>query len=54
VAGDFLMTYDDAEGVRNLARTYGFDVEFVAMQNTHLAKMTELLIGRNLDWARRR
>jgi DNA adenine methylase len=52
VAGDFLMTYDDAVDVRDLARKYGFDVELVAMQNTHLAKMTELLIGRNLDWAR--
>jgi DNA adenine methylase len=51
-AGDFLMTYDDAEDVRALARRYGFDVELVAMQNTHLTKMTELLIGRNLDWAR--
>jgi DNA adenine methylase len=50
--GDFLMTYDDAEDVRELARRYGFDVELVAMQNTHLARMTELLIGRNLDWAR--
>src|SRR5256714_801049 len=46
--GDFLMTYDDAEDVRDLARRHGFDVELVAMQNTHLARMTELLIGRNL------
>jgi len=52
IAGDCLMTYDDAEGVRDLAYRYGFDVELVAMQNTHLTKMTELLIGRNLDWVR--
>jgi DNA adenine methylase len=52
LAGDFLMTYDDAEDVRDLAKRQGFDVELVAMQNTHLAKMTELLIGRNLDWVR--
>lgn len=54
VAGDFLMTYDDAEGVRELARKYGFDTELVAMKSTHHAEMTELLIGRNLDWARSR
>jgi DNA adenine methylase len=52
VAGDFLMTYDDAEDVRDLADRHGFDIELVAMQNTHLAKMKELLIGRNLDWVR--
>lgn len=52
LAGDFLMTYDDADGVRDLASRYGFDIELVAMKNTHHAKMTELLIGRNLNWAR--
>jgi DNA adenine methylase len=52
LAGDFLMTYDNADGVRHLASKYGFDIELVAMKNTHHAKMTELLIGRNLNWAR--
>jgi DNA adenine methylase len=52
VAGDFLMTYDDAEGVRDLAKLERFDTELVAMKNTHHAEMTELLIGRNLIWAR--
>ncbi|MBI4330165.1 MAG: DNA adenine methylase [Chloroflexi bacterium] len=50
--GDFLMTYDNAEGVRAMARHHGFDVVAVAMQNTHLARMDELRIGRNLAWAR--
>ncbi len=50
--GDFLMTYDNADGTRDMARERGFDVELVAMKNTHHAKMTELLIGRNLDWSR--
>ena len=44
------MTYDDAEGVRELAARYGFDTRLVAMKNTHHAKMTELLISRNLEW----
>jgi DNA adenine methylase len=52
IKGDFLMTYDDADGVRELATKYGFDTEMVAMKNTHHAKMTELLIGRNLNWVR--
>jgi DNA adenine methylase len=51
-AGDFLMTYDNAEELHTLAAHYGFDTELVAMKNTHHAEMTELLIGRNLDWAR--
>lgn len=50
--GDFLMSYDDAEGVRELAKRHGFDTELVAMKNTHHAEMTELLIGRDLNWAR--
>lgn len=52
ITGDFLMTYDDADGVRELAAIYNFDTEIVAMKNTHHAKMTELLIGRNLNWIR--
>jgi DNA adenine methylase len=52
VAGDFLMTYNDADGVRELASKHGLDIELVAMKNTHHAKMKELLIGRNLNWAR--
>ena len=51
-SGDFLLTYDNAAGVLELARQYGFDCEPVAMKNTHHAAMTELLIGRNLAWAR--
>jgi DNA adenine methylase len=52
VTGDVLLTYDDAEGVRDLAAEVGFSVDMVAMQNTHLQKMNELVIGRNLDWNR--
>lgn len=52
LAGDFLMTYDDAPEIHDLARRHGFDTEVVAMKSTHHARMSELLIGRNLDWAR--
>lgn len=50
--GDFLMTYDDAPQVRQLAEQHGFDTQPVAMKNTHHAVMSELLIGRDLAWAR--
>lgn len=50
--GDFLMTYDDADEVRALARKYRFETRLVAMTNTHNTTMTELLIGRDLDWVR--
>ena len=52
LAGEFLMTYDDAKGVRDLAKRHGFDTEVVGMKNTHHAEMTELLIGRDLGWVR--
>ena len=52
LTGGFLMTYDDADGVRALATEQRFDIELVFMKNTHHTKMTELLIGRDLDWIR--
>jgi DNA adenine methylase len=52
LAGDFFMTYDNAEELHELAHRYGFDTQLVAMKNTHHAEMTELLIGRNLNWTR--
>jgi DNA adenine methylase len=50
VKGDFLMTYDNTDGVRELAQKHNFMMKPVSMKNTHHAKMTELLIARNLDW----
>ncbi len=50
--GDFLMTYDNAEGVQVMAARHGFDVVAITMKNTHHAEMDELLIGRNLGWAK--
>lgn len=50
VHGDFLITHDNDEYVRGLAERHGFKFATVAMQNTHLAKMNEILIGRDLNW----
>lgn len=52
LAGDFLMTYDNAASVLKMAKEHGFDTEVIPMKNTHNAEMTELLVGRNLDWVR--
>ncbi len=50
IAGDLLMTFDDAVDVRQLAASHSFVVASVAMKNTHHARMNELLIGRSLSW----
>ncbi len=52
VAGDFLMTYDNAQEILELAEKHRFDTEAVAMKNTHHAAMNELVIGRYLAWVR--
>ena len=50
LAGDFLMTYDNTAEIRELAGKSRFETKTVAMKNAHLARMRELLIGRNLAW----
>lgn len=53
INGDFLMTYDDADEVRSLALKHRFETRLVAMNNTHHATMSELLIGHDLSWVDR-
>jgi DNA adenine methylase len=48
--GDFLMSYDNTAEIVKLAEDHGFACRAVAMKNTHHAKMTELLISRDLGW----
>jgi DNA adenine methylase len=50
VAGDFLMTYDNAEEVKQMARRHGFHMRLIPMTNTHNATMEELVIGKDLSW----
>lgn len=54
LTGDFLITYENAESVQELADRHNFDTQAIAMKNTHHAEMTELLIGRNLGWIHQR
>ncbi len=48
--GDFVMTYNNADEVRQLVDKYGFESRPVAMKNTRHATMTELVISRDLSW----
>lgn len=48
--GDFLMSYDNTVEIAELAKEHGFQTRPIAMKNTHHAKMTELLIGKDLSW----
>ncbi len=50
LAGDFLMTYDNSEEVKQMARRHGFQMRLIAMTNTHNATMEELVIGKELSW----
>jgi len=50
LVGDFILTYDNSEEVRNLAKKYGFQAKPISMKNTHHAQMTELVIGKSLEW----
>ncbi len=50
LSGDFLITYDNADEVKKLARKHGFQMRLIAMNNTHHATMEELVIGKNLTW----
>lgn len=45
------MTYDNAPEVIALAHQHRFQTRAIAMKSTHHAEMSELLIGRNLDWS---
>lgn len=50
IKGDFLMTYDNADEVRSMARSHGFQMRLIPMNNTHHATMEELVIGKELSW----
>jgi DNA adenine methylase len=50
IRGDFLMTYDNADEVKAMARAHGFQMRLIPMNNTHHATMEELVIGKELSW----
>lgn len=50
--GEFLMTYDDAEAIQDLADRYGLDTFRLPMKNTHHRIMYELIVSRDLGWVK--
>lgn len=48
--GDFLITYDNAEEVKEMARRHRFQMRLIPMTNTHHATMEELVVGKDLSW----
>ena len=50
VKGDFLITYDNADEVKVMARNHGFQMRLIPMTNAHHATMEELVIGKDLSW----
>jgi DNA adenine methylase len=53
LSGDFLITYDNSDEAKELARRHGFSMALVPMKNTHHVEMQELVIGRDLTWMER-
>jgi DNA adenine methylase len=52
VSGSVLLTYDNTREIAALAEEFRFETRAIAMKNTHHARMTELLIGKDLNWLR--
>ena len=50
LTGDFLMTYDNAQEVKEMARRHDFQMRLISMTNTHNSTMEELVIGKDLSW----
>ena len=50
IQGDFLMTYDNADEVKQMAREHGFQMRLIPMKTTHHKTMEELVIGKDLSW----
>lgn len=48
--GEFLMTYDADETVRQMAEARGFQVAAIPMQSRRLNTMDEFLISRDVSW----
>jgi DNA adenine methylase len=51
--GDVLMTYDHTREISALADEFNFVTQPITMKNTHHAKMTELLISKDLSWLKK-
>ena len=50
LSGQFILTYDNAAEVVDMARRRGFQSREITMKNTHHAKMSELAVSKNMEW----
>ena len=50
--GKFMLTYDDTEEIRSLARKYKLDFRTIPMKTTHHIQKQEIIISDNFDWWR--
>ena len=50
LAGDFLITYDNAPEIKYLADKYHLATRLIAMKTTHHSIKYELVIGKSLHW----
>jgi len=48
--GNYLVTYNDTEEIRDFARSYKIPFRTIKMKNTHHAKKTELIISKDFKW----
>ncbi len=48
--GKFMLTYDDKQEIRDLAKEYNLDYRTIPMKTTHHIQKNEIIISDNLDW----
>jgi DNA adenine methylase len=50
IKGKFLLTYDESDEVKSLAKKYSLETELIPMKTTHHIQKNELLISDNFNW----
>lgn len=48
--GKFLLTYDDTEEIRELAKMYNLEFRTIPMKTTHHIQKNEIIISDNFNW----
>ena len=50
IEGRFMLTYDDAEDIRQLADKYNLPFQTIPMKTTHHLEKNEIIISDNFNW----
>ncbi len=48
--GKFMLTYDDTDEIRGLAKKYNLDFRIIPMKTTHHIQKNEIIISDNFGW----